>query len=93
MSECVQKLHQLLKGLLLLSSDTNNLGAHPTARKVNPWNIPIERFLALYSLEEDGSFKAAEKLTKLFAALHYHIRGVILYEVVSTINSNVDRVA
>jgi len=44
------------------------------------WNEPIEGFMALHNLQEDGNFKPPNLVTQLFAHLHYHIRGAMLYE-------------
>jgi hypothetical protein len=44
------------------------------------WNEPLEGFMALHNLQEDGNFKPPHQVTQLFAHLHYHIRGTMLYE-------------
>jgi hypothetical protein len=44
------------------------------------WNEPLEGFMALHNLQEDGNFKPPHQVTQLFAQLHYHIRGAMLYE-------------
>jgi len=44
------------------------------------WNEPLEGFMALHNLQEDGNFKPANMVTQLFAQLHYHIRGTMVYE-------------
>jgi hypothetical protein len=44
------------------------------------WNEPVEGFMALHNLQEDGNFKPPPLVTQLFAQLHYHIRGIMLYE-------------
>ena len=44
------------------------------------WLEPIEGFMALHNLQEDGNFKPPNLVTQLFAHLHYHIRGAMLYE-------------
>jgi hypothetical protein len=49
------------------------------------WNEPLEGFMALHNLQEDGNFKPPHMVTQLFAHLHYHIRGTMLYEGVRTV--------
>ena len=44
------------------------------------WLEPIEGFMALHNLQEDGNFKPPNLVTPLFAHLHYHIRGAMLFE-------------
>lgn len=48
------------------------------------WNEPVEGFMALHNLQEDGNFKPPNQVTQLFAQLHYHIRGAMLYEGIRT---------
>lgn len=40
--------------------------------------------MALHSLQKDGNFKPPHQVTQLFAQLHYHICGVMLYEEIHT---------
>lgn len=44
------------------------------------WGNPIERFIWLVALREDGSFMQASDLTPLLAKLKYFCRLVTLYE-------------
>ena len=44
------------------------------------WNEPLEGFIALHNLQEDGNFKPPNMVTQLFVHLHYHICGAMLYE-------------
>jgi hypothetical protein len=48
------------------------------------WNEPLEGFMALHNLQEDGNFKPLSMVTQLFAHLYYHIRGAMLYEGITT---------
>lgn len=41
---------------------------------------PIECLMAVYNLKDDGNFRQASEVTQMFAQIHYHIRGSILYE-------------
>lgn len=50
------------------------------AVEYSKWNEPMECFLAHHNLQEDGNFKPPHQVTQLFAQLHYHIRGAMLYE-------------
>lgn len=54
--------------------------AQSTGHKPSKWNNPIERFMAVYSLQADRTFRKAQDVTQLFAILTYHIRGAILYQ-------------
>jgi hypothetical protein len=49
------------------------------------WIEPLEGFMALHNLQEDGNFKPPNMVTQLFAQLHYHIRGTMLYEAHRTV--------
>lgn len=42
------------------------------------WNDVMECFLAVYCLNEDGTFRRAQDVTQLFAKLEYICRGVTL---------------
>lgn len=90
-ADCVEKLHRFLVELLLLPVVKRN-GSPAARHNVPPWDLPIERLLAVYCLEgrsDDGfNFTPAEKLTQLFAALHYFIRGAILYQATSEFQYN-----
>lgn len=44
------------------------------------WSSTIECLMALHNLKEDGNFKAPSQVTQMYAQIHYHIRGTILYE-------------
>jgi len=44
------------------------------------WDDPMECFFALYALQEDGTFRAGDGMTQVFAHLLYLIRSTILYE-------------
>jgi hypothetical protein len=65
----------ILYGRDLLASDND----------YSKWNEPLEGFMALHNLQEDGNFKPPHTTTQLFAQLHYHIRGAMLYEAVRTV--------
>jgi len=56
-------------------------------RDYSKWNEPLEGFMALHNLQEDGNFKPPHLVTQLFAHLHYHIRGTMLYEGVRTVEN------
>ena len=49
------------------------------------WNDPLEGYMALHNLQEDGNFKPVYMVTQLFAQLHYHIRGAMVYEADRTV--------
>jgi len=40
----------------------------------------MECFFALYVLQEDGTFRAGDGMTQVFAQLFYLIRSTILYQ-------------
>ena len=40
----------------------------------------MECFFTLYALQEDGTFRAGDGMTQVFAYLLYLIRSTILYE-------------
>jgi hypothetical protein len=44
------------------------------------WDDPVECFMAVYCLNEDGNFKPARNTSQLFTHLKYHTRGAIFYE-------------
>jgi len=44
------------------------------------WDDPLECFIALYALNEDGTFKSADGMTQPFAHLQYLMRCAIFYE-------------
>jgi len=69
----VQALHEFVKNILYPR-------LHSTKIPYSKWNNPLECFLAIYCLRDDGTFKPATDVTPIFAMLHYHIRGSILYE-------------
>jgi hypothetical protein len=52
--------------------------AHEDNSVYNKWNDVMECFLAVYCLNEDGTFKQAQDVTQIFAKLEYICRGVTL---------------
>lgn len=56
------------------------LAANAVQDTSNKWNSPMECFLAIYNLKEDGNFQEASNVTQLFAKLEYHCRGATLFE-------------
>lgn len=44
------------------------------------WDDPLECFIALYALDEDGTFRSADGMSQPFAHLQYLIRCGIFYE-------------
>jgi hypothetical protein len=75
-NDAIEALHDLFKHIFYPRSfpgSTENL---------SKWNSPFECLMAVYNLKEDGNFNAAKDVTQMFAQIHYHIRGSILYEAV-----------
>ena len=60
---------------ILYARDMQNDG-----KDYSKWNEPLEGFMALHNLQDDGNFKPPHLVPQLFAQLHYHIRGAMLYE-------------
>lgn len=44
------------------------------------FNNPIECLMALSNIRDDGNFKQATDVTQMFAQIHYHMRGSMLFE-------------
>lgn len=86
-ANCVKKLHLFLKQLLL-SPIVNQLGLHTTPPTVS-WAVPIDHCLALFSISHENGKGGFSFKPQLFAALHYHIHGAILYDATSAATTNV----
>jgi hypothetical protein len=52
------------------------------------WDDPLECFIALFSLSQEGHFKGAEVMTQPFAHLFYLIRSAIFYEAYHQFTNN-----
>ncbi|KAF9037916.1 hypothetical protein BJ165DRAFT_1531837 [Panaeolus papilionaceus] len=72
-SSCCLSLHKLVKTIMYPS-------APPSDRDPSKWDSVLERLLAIYALERDGTFKAAGNVTQTFAQVFYFIRSAVLYE-------------
>ena len=66
--------HDLFKPFLLATTETTD--------EDSKWNNVLECLLAVYALRKDSTFRSPSQVSKTFAALHYHIRGAIVYEAV-----------
>jgi len=44
------------------------------------WDGPLECFIALYALDEDGTFRSADSMSQPFTHLQYLIRCAIFHE-------------
>lgn len=56
----------------------------PDYKSQKRWGNPIERFIWLMALKDDGSFIEATDLTPMLAKLKYFCREVTLYESLSS---------
>lgn len=70
----IRALHEFIKPLLYPRPHLAQ------AQEYSKWDDVWERLLAIHALREDGNFKPADEITIVFAQLHYHMRGAILYE-------------
>ena len=68
--DCVAAFHKFIKPLLYPSES-------PSSSK---WDDSVECFIALYSLDEDGTFKQPKNIGPLFSILQYFIRCAIFRE-------------
>jgi len=81
-SDLVQVFHDFIRSALYLRARPDKMLHAPSK-----WDDPIERFIAVYSLQPDGNFRQAQQVTGVFAMFHYHIRGAIFYEGYSKIDN------
>ena len=74
--QCILEFHKFIKPLLYprISAATSR------------WNHPIECFIAVYAMREDGVFKEAKDVQSIFPALFHHIRCAIWYEASITVD-------
>ena len=75
-SELVQVVHDFVQSIVYPRARTDTTLRHTPSK----WDDPIERFIAINSLQPDGNFRPARLVTQVFVIFHYHIRGAILYE-------------
>lgn len=66
--------HDLFKPFLLATTETTD--------EDSKWNNVLECLMAVYALRKDSTFRPPSLVSQTFAALHYHIRGAIVYEAV-----------
>lgn len=52
----------------------------PIVKDSNKWSCPLQCYLAVDNLRDDGSFNDAHHLTSSLAHWEYIIRGICLYE-------------
>ena len=55
----------------------------PESKRLRAWDNPVQRFIWVMALCDDGSFMDANTLTPLLAKLKYFCRTVTLYEALS----------
>ena len=70
----VDGLHTFLKPFLYPRNLDNDTGDS------NKWDDVFECVIAIYALQDNSSFKVAKDVTQIFAIMHYHVRGAILYQ-------------
>ena len=73
--------HDFFKHFLLVTTDS-------TTDEDIKWSNVLECLMAIYALQEDGNFRQPSGVSQMFAALHYHIRGAIVYEALCMRESN-----
>ena len=66
----IDSFHLLVKPLLYPHKSTSH----------SRWDDPLECFVALLSLSQEGNFKGAEEMSQPLAQLHYLMRSAIFYE-------------
>ena len=69
----LRAFHDFFKHFLLITTDSTN-------DEDIKWSNVLECLMAIYTLQEDGNFWQPSGVSQMFATLHYHIRGAIVYE-------------
>jgi hypothetical protein len=69
-SEVVDEFHRFIKPFLYPFAGASG----------SRWDDPLECFIALYALNEDGTFRSADGMTPPFAHFQYHMRCAMYYE-------------
>ena len=69
----LRAFHDFFKHFLLITTDSTN-------DEDIKWSNVLECLMAIYALQEDGNFRQPSGVSQMFATLHYHIRGAIVYE-------------
>jgi hypothetical protein len=68
--DCMAAFHKFIKPLLYPSESAST----------SKWDDPVECFIALYSLDEDGTFKQPKNMSPVLTILRYFIRCAIFRE-------------
>ncbi len=56
------------------------------ATSYNKWDEPLECWLSIYCLRDDGSFLMPSDITQVLAKMEYHCRSSVLYHSIKNVN-------
>ncbi|KAF8890221.1 hypothetical protein BD779DRAFT_1671550 [Infundibulicybe gibba] len=79
--DITQSFHEFISPFLFAGTSLDSTG------KYSKWASVLECCLAIYCLNDDGTFRKPQYVTQVFAKVVYHCRGATLYEALENIDT------